>query len=359
MVKLRNSNIETLRLLLIFMIVILHFNNEDMGGAFSLVKNNAFDNYFLHLFTSLSVGAVNCFMIISGYFLYENKKVNFGKVVDILLIVSFYRVLSYFLSIFFGFEPFSIKYFFLSLLPANYFAIYYVVCYMLSPFIARIWNEIEDRSSNYLIVMLLSIFVIIPTILDVAVDLHVLNEHNSFSPIALTGSGAGYTIINFLTMLSLGMWLRKRQFALPSWVLIAGYLSSSLIMTFSFEIIQSFYYYCSIFTVISAVCLFLLFCKFKFQNNLVNYCAKSCFAIFVIHTSSFAIEIWRHLIGEYYFSRCPSTLYWMLVCVGGMFFSCMIISLLMRLFFGKVKSLFLSCLPVLAVCWKSDSEDIR
>ena len=74
------------------MVVLLHFNNDVMGGAFCLVKDKALDNFILHFCNSLSVCAVNCFMIVSGYFLFTNKKVNFGKVVDILLIVVFYRV---------------------------------------------------------------------------------------------------------------------------------------------------------------------------------------------------------------------------------------------------------------------------
>lgn len=359
MSKMRNSNIELLRLLLIFMIVILHFNNEDMGGAFSCVKYNWLDNYLLHFFTSISIGAVNCFMIVSGYFLYANKNVNFGKVADILVIVSFYRVLCYLLSLQFGYGHFSIKYFILSLLPANYFAIYYVVCYLLSPFIARIWNEIENRSANFLIVMLLLVFIIVPTILDIAVDMHILNEHYSFSPIALTGNGAGYTVIQFLTMLSLGMWLRKRKLTLPSWILIMGYLFSSLIMTSLVVKLQSLYYYSSIFTVASSVCLFLLFCKLNFQNNYINFIAKSCFAIFCIHTSPFTIEIWRHFITVEHFQKgLLSTILWMLVCVGGMFIICMVLSIFMRLIFGKLKTLFISRFPEYAICWKTDVKTI-
>lgn len=89
--KTRNSNIELLRLVLMAFVVLLHFNNDTMGGAFALVKELPVDNAVLRLLEAFCICAVNCFMIVSGYFLYENDKVKFGKILDILLIVIFYR----------------------------------------------------------------------------------------------------------------------------------------------------------------------------------------------------------------------------------------------------------------------------
>lgn len=71
--EIRNSNIELLRLLLILFVVLLHFNNENMGGAFVLVKDIPITNFVLNVFESFCIGAVNCFMIVSGYFLLKQK----------------------------------------------------------------------------------------------------------------------------------------------------------------------------------------------------------------------------------------------------------------------------------------------
>ena len=64
----RKSNIELLRLVLMAFVVLLHFNNDAMGGAFVHVRNLPIDNFVLHFFESLGICAVNCFMIVSGYF---------------------------------------------------------------------------------------------------------------------------------------------------------------------------------------------------------------------------------------------------------------------------------------------------
>lgn len=349
----RNSSIELLRLVLMFMVVILHFNNGTMGGAFCLVKDRALDNFALHFFESLSVCAVNCFMIVSGYFLYANKTVDFGKVVDILLIVVFYRLFDYGCRCWFFNEPFSFNSLVMRFLPANYFAIFYVICYMLSPYVARLWNEMENNAADFLIGILLTLFILVPSVLDVVVDLHILKNADSLSTITIMGNGGGYTIIQFLVMLSLGMWLKKCQLNPPSWILICIYLFSSLIMTFSIDRMPSLYNYCSVFSVITAVCIFLLFAKFDFQSRGINYCAKSCFAIFCIHTGAFANGLWRQIITEEHFSNgLFSTLLWLFVCVGSMFICCMVLSIVMRLVFGKLKSYFCGLFPQYVNNWK-------
>ena len=69
----RNSNIELLRIILMFMVILLHFNNSEMGGAFNYAENKPLNSFILYFLESLSICAVNCFMIISGYFLAYNK----------------------------------------------------------------------------------------------------------------------------------------------------------------------------------------------------------------------------------------------------------------------------------------------
>ena len=66
-------------------------------------------------------------MIISGYFFSYNKKVKLGKIVDLLLIVIFYRIFDYIISLIFGVETFSLKSFAFRFMPTNYFAIFYSI----------------------------------------------------------------------------------------------------------------------------------------------------------------------------------------------------------------------------------------
>ena len=324
------------------MVIMLHFNHPDGGGAFNYFDNISSEWFILHFFESMSVCAVNCFMIVSGYFLYTNNRIKYGKIVDILLIVIFYRLLNFGVNIIGGYDAFSVKGLVTATLPVNYFAIFYVACYMLSPFIAKLWNNLSLKSSDCLITILLVLFIGIPSVLNIIEDMKIMNSADGLSTISIKGNVSGYTIIQFLVMLSIGMWLRKRQLNVSAWILVAVYLISSLIMTVSISKAPSLYNYCSIFAVITAVCIFLLFCKLSFQNRFINYCAKSCFAIFCIHTSSFSYQLWRqYLTTESHLTSGGITLIvWTLVSVVVMFTACLMISVVMRISVGKIKDRF-------------------
>ena len=331
------------------MVVLLHFNNDTMGGAFVFARNFPADNFALHFLESLGVCAVNCFMIVSGYFLYSNTKIKIGKVLDILLIVIFYKYLDYFCKVVFTNEVFSIKSFVFCTLPDNYFAIFYVICYMLSPYVSRIYRELHDNKADFLTAIIFVLFILIPTFLDIANNLNIINNPGLLSPISTTGNGAGYTLVQFMFCLSLGMWIRKREKQFKAYTLLTVYLISSLILTIGISNLPSLYNYCSVLTVLNAVCLFMLFQKIHIQNSAINFASKSCFAIFCIHTGGFANGLWRkNLITEEHFSGgLGSTLLWMAVSILTMFFGCLLLSFLMQLVFGKIKAFVCGKMPVI------------
>ena len=87
----RESGTELLRIILILMVILLHYNNRIMGGALGYAQGAS--HTLLLFLESISICAVNCFMIISGFFLYGAKKVKLSKVAELLFIVYTYRLL--------------------------------------------------------------------------------------------------------------------------------------------------------------------------------------------------------------------------------------------------------------------------
>ena len=67
MKKERQSNIELLRMLAIMGVVILHYNNQYFGAAFELVQPETVNYYILSVLESLSICAVDLFILISVY----------------------------------------------------------------------------------------------------------------------------------------------------------------------------------------------------------------------------------------------------------------------------------------------------
>lgn len=326
----RNSNIELLRIILMFMVILLHFNNSEMGGAFNYAENKPLNSFILYFLESLSICAVNCFMIISGYFLAYNKSVKFSKILDLLFIVVLYKLFDFALSIILGLKSFSIKSFVACFIPSNYFAIFYIITYIFSPFIVIVFDNISKKLQNILLILLLLIFVCLPTCIDIIGNIGV--NLNSISPISTNGNGAGYTVVQFLIMLVVGMYLRRNEIKGNPFVLLSIYIISSLIMTIFIKHFSSLYNYCSMFTVINAVCLFLLFNRLHFSSKIINFISKSVFSIYCLHVCFTMNELWKNycIKPEFVGGGILEELLCVVISVSLMFIICLVIDIIMR-----------------------------
>ena len=91
MAKKRQVNFELLRIVAMFMIIALHYLVKG-GAAVSYVENGAAANYAAWLVEAFCIGAVNCYVLISGYFLVESEWKP-GRVASLFFQVLFYSAL--------------------------------------------------------------------------------------------------------------------------------------------------------------------------------------------------------------------------------------------------------------------------
>ena len=77
----RQSNIELLRIISMFGIIILHYNNTLIGKAFTYAAGNEVNYNILFVLESIFICGVDLFMIISGYFMSFRSKRNVWKVI--------------------------------------------------------------------------------------------------------------------------------------------------------------------------------------------------------------------------------------------------------------------------------------
>lgn len=105
--KARNSNLELLRIISMCGIIIIHYSGSELGGA---VQNALFPNFswmFTHFLNAFCVPLVNCFVLITGYFLIDKMTFSLKKPVSLLFITAFYGLLSYIVAAFAGIEPYQ------------------------------------------------------------------------------------------------------------------------------------------------------------------------------------------------------------------------------------------------------------
>lgn len=160
----RNSNLELLRILSMILIVMHHYS---VHGGFDLSQYGlSFNKVIVQLLSLGGKLGVNCFVLITGYFMI-NSKFKLKKLFKILFQVFFYSFSI--VIIFYGLgivEP-NFKIILKSLFPTIFnlywFSTTYIVLYVLTPFINKFIKTISKKELISLIIILVSMWCIIPT----------------------------------------------------------------------------------------------------------------------------------------------------------------------------------------------------
>lgn len=271
----RNSNIELLRIFCMCFVIgghiVMKYDCVDLGTV----------EYFIgNILRSFFAVAVNCFVLISGYF---GIKLNYKKLLKISMQVLFYSISIYILTLILGIHTFEFKKDILLLIPIIskqywFITIYFVLC-ILSPLLNIIIENINKEKFKQILIIIIVLFYILPTL-----------QYMVNSP-TITGD-AGYGIVNFVCLYFIGRYIRiyyndRKSVFIYAMVYITSSISLFLgnyilskIFGFHFS---SFISYDTIFLLISAIALFLLFKNISIQSNVINRLSEYALSAFIIH----------------------------------------------------------------------------
>lgn len=290
----RNIGLDILRTIAMIMIVSLHVLGK--GKFVSDVYNVEFYRIALILET-LSIVAVNCYVLITGYFQIDSK-FRIKKVIDIWIKVVFYSISIYIILLLFGQVKFSItdciKSFFPILTNRYWFVNCYLLLYILSPFINKFISNLEKRDYQKLLMILCIAFCLLTSILP--------------SDFTFDKTG-GYGIIWFIILYFIGAYIKR--FVICDYknrVNLYFYFGISMITYVAYLIIR---YVCNLLSIqdmasrlynynfvtifISSVFLFLYFKNIKIRNskiiNVVSKIAPLTFTVYIIHEQTVLREI--------------------------------------------------------------------
>ena len=292
--KERQSNIELLRIIAIIGVVVLHYNNPSIGGGMIYAEQGSINFYTLYFLESIFVCAVDLFMLISGYFMCNSKKVNLWKPLELIIQVALFNEAVYLLRVVMHSTSFSIKSVFTSLIPANYFVILYCCVFVLSPYINRLIGELSQKDLGGLICIVIMLFAVYPTIVDVLGELR-SDEFIGLSSVGMYGSQYGYSIVNFMLMYLIGAFLRLGKPKLLEWktISLCGLLLLDIILMTvwarvnditGFFTARSAWEYCNPLVILEAVLLFILFSRLELDViKPVNKLAEGVFSVYLLH----------------------------------------------------------------------------
>lgn len=276
-------------------IISLHYLG--MGGA---VQNNTFPNFswfFVHLVESFAVPLVNCFVLITGYFMIDKNKFSLRKPVECLVITALYGGISYLVTLAIGSNSLSIMGVFESIFPfiigKRWFVETYIILIIFAPFINKALRILTFTQYRSLLVMQISIFCIW---YSVGLSAPLLDD--------------GYGIINFLTLYMIGGFIRhNKEYKVLNWKKRSylGIYAICAIVTFVLSYFINPYGYAFITNIIAASAIFMFFLKWDFGTKLlINKVSKATFDVYFLHSDfNTSYLLFFELLGAKYIVDTP------------------------------------------------------
>lgn len=320
----RKSNIELLRIVLILFVIILHYMNASMGGALGHVQPRTLNYYLDHLIESLSIIAVNVFIIITGYFSYKKSSVKLSKAVNLFMVMLFWGLVLSFVSVSWlvpqTINLKAIK----DIINASifqWFVVVYIILYLLIPYLNKLIARISRKEYQLLIIVNVIIFYIIGVISKVVI------------------ADSGYGIINFVTLYLVGAYIRKyHDTRVPLKYSIFTYLLVVLITTCGSFIAGRAWNYNTIFNLIGSIAFFEIFKSIPMgYNKIINKLASFTFSVYLIEVNQFFNKFLYHtLFHSNHYWNSPLMIVNLVVSVIGIYAICIALDWLRVLLFGKL-----------------------
>lgn len=280
----RLSNIELLRIICMFFVVLLHFNNHGANKDLIFFTGDlTLQNTLGHLIESFAIIAVNCFVLISGYFGISFKIRNILK---LYLQCFFIGVIGYLLYVIFTDNLFDIAKLCTRVFAFTRNKYWFLYAYLFLIFISPLLNFAIDKMTKMQyrrVVLLLSIFMLY------------------FSYMRNVGDntiGMSYVQFIYLYLIAryLGLYVSLETIKRNRYKYLIGYIIMSL-CTFLLALVeQSFhlqllflrpYPYNSFFIVLGAIFFLLFMLSIDIQSNVINWFSSSIFAVYLLQENPY------------------------------------------------------------------------
>ena len=331
----RESGLEILRVLSIFLITCVHMLNY---GLFLEHAGSKTELLLLRLLYSFFTVSVNVFVLISGYFLVRSK-FRVTKLIKLWYSVVFYALALYFISITFFEDAFTVKdlieCFFPFLNNRYWFFTAYALLYLISPLLNKI---VHNTSKKERIILVAGIFV-------------ASYFSRRFSVDTIMGIAYGYNILWFSFLYLIAGILRVSQFEYKRKYACLTYLGCILLIWGNFyytpdmlgyRVLVNTADYTSPFVLLASIAIFLLFKGVKFENKRVNKAVRlfssTTFGVYLLQEARFfKPHLYFDILKiQRYYSR-PTSVFYILIMAGVIFIVGMIFDLLRQLLFGCVQ----------------------
>ena len=291
--KVRNSNLELYRVIVMLLIVAHHYVVN--SGLLQVLIQNPLsgDSIFLYLFGMWGKTGINCFVLITGYFMCKSS-ITIRKFLKLILEVLFYNILIYLIFICSGYETYSVLGGLKVIFPIRSIATNFTACFLLFylfiPFLTILVQSLNAKQHRLLIYLCLFVYTILGTIPKCLV---IMNYVSWFSVLFIIASYISrYGLLKSVTHRQWGfLTLASCVISMLSVVvllLLPQMLNISYIYPYHFVADSNM-----VLALLTAICSFMYFKDLEIkQSHLMNILGASTFGVFLIHDNSNTMRQW-------------------------------------------------------------------
>lgn len=246
---------------------------------------------FLLLFGAWGKIGINCFVLITGYFMCTSR-ITLKKYVKLLAEIMMYRIVIYTIFLVSGYEPFSFKTLVKAIMPitgvAQGFSACFLLFYLCIPFVNILISHIKERQHIYLLLLLSFIYIFFGTVKIMSVD---MNYVSWFMMI--------YLIAAYIRKYPKNIFENGRfwKWAIITTVLVSvlsvvvcAWIGSILNRNMAYFFVTDSNTFLAVVTALSA---FMYFKNLKMKNSkFINTVAASAFGVLLIHANSNTMRRW-------------------------------------------------------------------
>lgn len=282
----RESNLELYRIVTMLAIVAHHFvvNSGILNKAYEAPLSA--NSVFLFLFGAWGKTGINCFMLITGYFMCKSS-ITLKKYLKLIFEMLFYNVVI--VAVFIAAGQGTIKdavnsVLIIRTIDSNHFFACFLVFYLLIPFLNILLYHINKEQHERLIAILAFLYIVLGTIPKFSVAMNYISWFNTLYVVA--------AYIRFYP-------LQKRRWGIMTVLFIVMAVISILVCLKLNELLikQDAYRFVSdsntFFAFAISICSFMYFKELKIRRSkLINAIGKSTFGVLCIHANSMMMINW-------------------------------------------------------------------
>ncbi|MGN0620904.1 MAG: acyltransferase family protein [Porcipelethomonas sp.] len=290
-VKKRDSSIELFRIITMMIIVASHYV-INFGLMDKICENPLSPNsIFLLLFGWGGKTGINCFVMITGYFMCKSN-ITVKKFLKLLLEYEFYKIVGYIIFLSTGYIDFSIKGVIKELIPiyniGTTFTKSYLLFFLFIPFLNILINGMNEKQHISLIGLCLLIYTVFSTFFMA----NAVFSYVSWFMII-------YFISSYIRIYPKDLFNNNKIWGSAALLSVLASWLSVIAGAFVSEKLDKYLYFYfvndsnKIMAVVTAICAFMFFKNLKLKyNRIINTIAASSFGVLLIHANSDAMRNW-------------------------------------------------------------------